>query len=107
VQVSLTSIRRSAILIGVFRKTEARRIAYFAKFSKDWQQKFVESREAVTEVVFDDMESSIHTKQKPLSIPVAVEKLSRLILSCDVVSRCTSKKIENLHAPTLSLFTNN
>ena len=84
--VSLTSMRRSAILIGVSRKTVERRIPYFAKVSKDWQKKFLESRQPVTEVVFDDMESSIHTKLKPVSIPMAVEKSSRLILSYDVVS---------------------
>ena len=79
-------MRRSAILMGVSRKTVERRIPYFAKVSKEWQKRFLETRDPVTDVVFDDMESSIHTKLKPVSIPMAVEKSSRLILSYDVVS---------------------
>jgi hypothetical protein len=40
----------------------------------------------VTEADFDDMESSIHTKLKPVSIPMAVEKKSREIIAFRVCS---------------------
>ena len=38
----------------------------------------------VSEVVFDEMESFEHTKLKPLTIPIAVEKKSRKILALNV-----------------------
>jgi hypothetical protein len=40
----------------------------------------------VSEAQFDDMESSIHTKLKPVSIPIAVEKKSREIIAFRVCS---------------------
>lgn len=79
-------MRRSALLLGVTRKTVERRIPYFEKVSVDWQRKFLAEMTPVEQIVFDDMESSIHTKLKPVSIPMAVEKSTRLILSFDVVS---------------------
>jgi hypothetical protein len=59
---------------------------YFSKVASRYQEKFIKSLEPVRSIHFDDMETSEHTKMKPLSIPIAVEHPSRLILSFDVVS---------------------
>jgi transposase-like protein len=84
--VSNVSMRRAAMLTKVHRRTVERRMVYFAKVSKVHNEKFIQSLPEVESVVFDDMESSIHTKLKPVSIPMVVEKKSRLILAFDVVS---------------------
>lgn len=46
----------------------------------------IEIRGKISNIQFDDMESWEHTKLKPLSIPLAVEEKTRLILASDVVS---------------------
>jgi transposase-like protein len=84
--VSNVSMRRTAILVKVSRRTIERRKAYFAAVCDDHHAAFLRKLPEVKDVVFDDMESSIHTKLKPVSIPMTVENGSRLILSYDVVS---------------------
>lgn len=83
---SNNSMRRSAVLVCVTRRTVERRLLYFSKVASRYQEKFIKSLEPVRSIHFDDMETSEHTKMKPLSIPIAVEHPSRLILSFDVVS---------------------
>lgn len=83
---SNNSMRRSAIIASVARKTVDRRLEYFFKVSERYQKNLLESLPLVKELHFDDMETSEHTKMKPLAIPLAVEHPSRLILSFDVAS---------------------
>ena len=83
---SSVSLRRSAKLTRIHRKTVDRRLAYFARVSDHRQKIFIKKRAKSTHVQFDDMESSEHTKMKPLSIPMAVDHHSRKILAFDVVS---------------------
>ena len=81
---SNNSMRRSAIISRVTRKTVARRLSYFSKVAERYQENLLSALPALGKVHFDDMETSEHTKMKPLSIPIAVEHPSRLILSVDV-----------------------
>lgn len=83
---SSVSLRRSAKLIRIHRITVDRRLHYFARVSDHRQSIFLKKRPKSTHVQFDDMESSEHTKMKPLSIPMAVDADSRKILAFDVVS---------------------
>ncbi len=84
--VSTVSQRRSAIILGINRKTCARRLPYFASVARSQHLGFLLEKNASLEIQFDDMESSEHTKLKPLSIPLACEHPTRLILAFDVVS---------------------
>lgn len=83
---SNTSMRRSAILVGTTRKTVARRFAYFDKVAMRYHTDLLNNMNKVGNVQFDDMESSIHTKLKPVSIPLAVEHPSRIILGISAAS---------------------
>jgi hypothetical protein len=79
-------MRRTAILVGVARKTVDRRMEYFDKVASSYQLKLFKTLPPPTKVQFDDMESSIHTKLKPVSMPLAVAHPSRVILAFDVAS---------------------
>jgi transposase-like protein len=74
---SQVSIRRTAILVGANRKTVARRLCFLANLERMREQETVRKTldqlgTRVDTVVFDEMETSIHTKLKPLSIALAV-----------------------------------
>jgi hypothetical protein len=86
-------MRRTAKILNVSRRTVERRLKYLALVAEDEHQKLLKSLPQVTEVQFDDMESSIHTKLKPVSIPLVVDHPSRLILTFDVVSMPAKGKL--------------
>lgn len=79
-------MRRSAMIMGTNYKTVARRLSYFEKICEAHHQTLLTNLKGLKEIHFDDMESSIHTKLKPVSIPLAVSHPRRLILAFDVVS---------------------
>jgi hypothetical protein len=86
--VSGVSQRRAAILLRVNRKTVVRKFHFLAAQAQAGQQSWL-SRLALTpvsEVQFDDLETSEHTKCKPLSVALAVEPKSRKILGFQVSS---------------------
>ena len=83
---SNNSMRRSAIISKIHRKTVDRRLIYFGKVSAEYQERLLKNRSPITSIHFDDMETSEHTKMKPLSIPLAVEHPTRLVLAFDVAS---------------------
>ena len=79
-------MRRSAKITRVTRKTVDRRLVYFSKVSSRYQNSLLKNLPPIKSLHFDDMESSEHTKMKPLSIPLAVEHPSRLVISYGVAS---------------------
>ena len=83
---SNNSMRRAAIICKIARKTVERRLLYFSKVAERYQKKLLASLPQEKELQFDDMESSEHTKMKPLSIPLVVTHPTRLILASDVAS---------------------
>ena len=93
---SNTSMRRSAVLIGIARKTVDRRLIYFEKVAIGFQAEMLANLPKVNDVHFDDMESSIHTKLKPVSMPLAVEHPTRLILAIGVASMPAKGNIAEL-----------
>ena len=80
------SIRRSAIILKVSRSTVVRRMRFLAKEARKehllWSQEYYES--PLNEIQFDDLETSEHSKCKPLSVALAVDPSGRKILSFKV-----------------------
>ncbi len=64
-----------------------------ALVADDRHQKLIESLPPVENVHFDDMESWIHTKLKPVAIPPIVMHPKRLILAFGVVSMPAKGKL--------------
>lgn len=90
---SAVSMRRAASILRVARRTVERRLSYLALVAEDHQKTLLKALPSVGKAHFDDMESWIHTKLKPVSIPLIVEHPSRLILSFDVVSMPAKGKL--------------
>lgn len=78
------SQRGCAQVLEVSPMTIARRVTRFGKCTRQHLHREREMMSKVSEVVFDEMESFEHTKLKPLTIPLAVEKRSRKILYLNV-----------------------
>ena len=78
--------RRTAQFLGVNRKTVVRKFRFLANFFRERRLKALYENNilAVKEVLFDEMESSIHSKCLPVTIPLAVEKKKRKILDFQV-----------------------
>ena len=76
-----SSQRRIAKLLKINLKTVARKL-HFLNIWVQSKQPLIPLR--AKEIQFDEMESWIHTKLKPVSIIVAVEKESRFILDINV-----------------------
>jgi hypothetical protein len=76
----------------VNRKTVIRRFRFLASEARQSQQKFMQrlENENLATLQFDDLETSEHTKCKPLSVALAVEPKSRKILAFSV-SRMPAK----------------
>ena len=88
--ISSGSLRRAAIALKINRKTMVRKFKYLAKKSRIEQEKFLKGLSDITEIQFDDMETFEHSKLKPLSITLIVQKKSRIILGAKV-SRMPAK----------------
>jgi hypothetical protein len=80
------SQRRIAPAVKVNRKTVVRKFLFLAPLATEALAYFNSKFPKATEVQFDEMESFVHTKCKPLSIPMAVENKTRRILGFDVAS---------------------
>jgi len=75
----------AAEFLKINRKTVARRLVFFGKQARDQNQRLVDQYqrefEPITEVQFDDLITIEHTKCKPVSLTVAVESESRIIIN--------------------------
>ena len=80
------SQRRAARHLRIDPKTVARRLVTLGELARKANQKHLDSRPPVERACFDDMESSIHTKLKPVSIPMVVEEKTREIIALRVCS---------------------
>ena len=82
---SSVSLRRSALILGVSRTTIDRKLIYLAKKARRSQEEFLKSiRGTVTDMQFDDLITTEHTKLKPLTVSLAVDKKRRFILGAEV-----------------------
>ena len=83
------SQRRLARVLRVNPKTVVRKIRYLAMQERFKHQRFLDSNYLATPIVeiqFDDLETSEHTKCKPLSVALAIDAKSRKILAFTVAS---------------------
>ena len=78
------SQRRTAYIFQVVPRTIARRVKKFGKVCENNLKKYREKRAKVMEVEFDELESFVHTKLKPVTIPIAVEKKTRKVLAVSI-----------------------
>lgn len=83
------SLRRSAHLLRLNRKTIVRKFLFLGIYCTDLieKQRHLFGSHEVQSMVFDDMESFEHTKCKPIAITLAVEEETRLILGFKVASQ--------------------
>jgi transposase-like protein len=83
------SQRRLALVLNLNLKTVVRKIRYQAALARLDQAKFLETHyknKPLMQVQFDDLETSEHTKCKPLSVALAVDAQTRAILGFQVSS---------------------
>jgi transposase-like protein len=78
------SMRRTALLLNVHRKTVARKLAFLAHVSRERQEQFLKNGPKVQHFQFDDLITIEHTKCKPLAVSLAVEKGGRRLLGFEV-----------------------
>ncbi len=78
------SQRRAAFIFRVVPRTIARRVKKFGEICEKNLSNYREQRAKVNEVEFDELESFIHTKLKPVTIPIAVEKKTRKVLALSI-----------------------
>jgi len=82
---SSVSQRRVAKLLSINRKTAVRKFVFLGKIClKDIESKKHIPKRAIGDFIFDEMETFEHTKMKPLSIALAVEEKTRLIIDFKV-----------------------
>lgn len=84
--VSGVSQSRAARILKVDPKTIARRFVFLAAQARESQKGFLDGvpSRSLSAIQFDDLESSIHTKCKPVSVALAVEPKSRKVLGFQV-----------------------
>jgi len=83
------SQRRLARVLGVNPKTVVRKIRFLAQQERARHEAFLDSHyksKPLALIQFDDLETSEHTKCKPLSVTLAVDPLSRKILKFQISS---------------------
>jgi transposase-like protein len=108
------SQRRSAKILKVDKNTIARKVHYLAMKARQNHLLFLQHLEnaPVLNIQFDDLVTSVHTKLKPVTVTVAIDKSNRAILSATVgmipafgkLAKISMKKYgkrENEHQGTL------
>jgi len=82
------SQRRLSLLLKIHRVTVARKLEFLSLQARLRQAQFLKKfeRSPLSKVQFDEMETHLHTKLKPLSLALAVCENSRTILSIKVSS---------------------
>ena len=90
------SQRRSAYLVGIKPIGIARRVIRFGACSSHNLEAYRHTRDPAQIVQIDEMESFEHTKCKPLTIPIAVERGTRKILSLRVGAIAAKGKLAEI-----------
>ncbi len=79
------SIRRSAILLGINRKTVERKLPFLAERCRRLQNREMQKLKGrVFNIQIDDLITKENSKLKPLSVSIAVDDDRRLILGAEV-----------------------
>ena len=84
---SCVSLRRAAKLLGISRKTVARKLRFLGQVCREEHLAFLTNQARhIQAIQFDELQSFEHTKCKPLSVAVAVSVHNRKILGFSVSS---------------------
>lgn len=83
---SAVSQRRCALVLNLTRNTVVRKFKFLAKVARMQQRQLLKNITNISMIQIDDLITSEHTKCKPLSVSVAIERDSRLILGAVVSS---------------------
>lgn len=75
--------RRCALILNLTRKTVSRKLKFLARIARE-EQKALVREFAFTELQMDDLLTCEHTKCKPLSVTVVIDKPTRTILALEV-----------------------
>ena len=79
------SLRRSAILLGVNRRTVERKLPFLANRCRKLNDRHLNQfKERVHNIQIDDLITKENSKLKPLSVSIAVDENRRLILGAEV-----------------------
>ncbi len=78
------SLRRLALILRVHRRTVTRKFLFLALMAEKATRIQNLSNATATKVEFDDLETFVHTKCKPVSASIVVETGTRRILGVDV-----------------------
>ena len=79
------SMRRSALLLGIHRKTVERKLPFLGKRCRRFNQRHLETlKRRVHNIQIDDLITKENSKLKPLSVTVAVDENRRTILALEV-----------------------
>ena len=76
---STVSMRRTAIILNINPKTVARKLEWLSKQSQKKLALHTSQLKTVTAIQFDELQTSEHSKCKPLSVALAVSKDNRKI----------------------------
>lgn len=82
--VSGVSQRQTARILGIRQTTVARKLTFLGERARLRNCRFRKNLRKICEFQFDEMETFEHTKLKPLSIPLIIEKHSRFILGFEL-----------------------
>jgi len=82
---SRVSMRRAALLCNVSRGTVARRLKYFGKkYRLKNEKQLLDCKNQIKQMQFDDLITKENSKLKPLSVTIAVDQDTRMILGAKV-----------------------
>lgn len=90
------SLRRIAKILRISRTTVARKIRFLGKLARVKNLRVNFSHLSSESIQFDEMETFEHSKLKPLSIPIAVDKSTRRILGFRVAVMPAKGHLANL-----------
>ena len=81
--VSGVSQRRAALILRVTRPTIVKHFRFLAGLARLEHEVWLKRYKAspLDQIQFDDLETSVHTKLKPMSVALAIDPVSRKILS--------------------------
>jgi transposase-like protein len=78
------SLRRSARILQVSRTTIDRKFRFLGEQCRIQNERYLKSLRDIQHIEFDDLHTIEHTKLKPLSVTIAVDRLHRKILGFEV-----------------------
>lgn len=82
--VAGVSLRESGRVLNLNRKTIARKLRFMADRAREELRVHNNAHPKAIEIQFDDLETFVHTKCKPVSISLAVESRTRRILGFEI-----------------------